>query len=178
MGFFFSGIFWGSVLILLGISVIVRIMFHIHIPLARIIFALILIYFGVRVLVGGSWCKWNGNNGSTVLFNEVKTELSHDSTEYNIIFGKGVVNLADVSLAEKGKRVKVNTIFGAGEIRVSPAVPAVIRVNSAFAGARMPDGNIISFGQYVYKTKAYSDTAKALIVDATVVFGGLEITER
>ena len=178
MGFFFSGIFWGSILILLGLSVIVRIVFHIHVPLVRIVFALVLIYFGIRVLVGGSWCKWSGSNGSTVLFSEVKTELSHNSTEYNIIFGKGVVNLADASFAEKGKRVKVNTIFGASEIRVSPAVPALVRVSSAFAGARMPDGNIISFGQYVYKTKAYSDTAKALVVDATVVFGGLEITER
>jgi predicted membrane protein len=177
MGFFFSGIFWGSILILLGISVIVRIVFNIHIPLVRIAFALVLIYLGIRVLVGDSWCRWSGTGG-TAVFSEVKTEISGDSGDHTIIFGKGVVSLTDTSLAEKGKRVRVNTIFGSGEIHVSPSVPAVIRVTAAFGGARMPDGNIISFGEYVYRTKAYSDAAKAIKVDATVVFGGLEIIER
>jgi predicted membrane protein len=177
MGFFFSGIFWGSILILLGISVIVRIVFNIHLPLVRIVFAFVLIYFGVRILVGGAWCKC-GTNSGTILFNEVKTELSGNSGDYNIVFGKGVVNLTDTSLAEKGKSVKINTIFGAGEIRVNPSVPAIVKVTAAFSGARMPDGNIISFGEYVYKTKAFSDPAKAIKVDATVVFGGLEIIEK
>jgi hypothetical protein len=178
MGFFFSGIFWGSILILLGLSVIVRIAFNIHIPLMRIIFALILIYFGVRVLVGGSWCRWGCGNSNTVLFSETKTEFSKDLSEYNIVFGKGVIGLSDPSLAEKNRKIKVNTVFGAAELRINPAVPALVRVTSAFAGARMPDGNTISFGDYVYKTKSYSDTAPSLRVDATVVFGGLEIKDH
>jgi|WetSurMetagenome_2_1015567.scaffolds.fasta_scaffold00046_49 predicted membrane protein len=177
MGFLFSGIFWGSVLILLGISVIIRIVFNVHVPLLRIMFALVLIYLGIRVLVGGAWCRWEGKNG-TVMFSDVKTELVGDSSEYNIIFGKGVIGLNDSALAEKGKKIKVNTIFGAGELRVDPSVPAIIKVTAAFGGARMPDGNMISFGEYVYKTKAFSDSAKAIRVDAAVVFGGLEIIER
>jgi hypothetical protein len=177
MGFLFSGIFWGSILILLGLSVIIRITFNIHIPLARIIFALILIYFGLRVLMGGSWCRPNCT-GNTVLFSEVKTELSKDSNDYNVIFGKGSISFNDTSLAADNRKIKVNTIFGAGEITINPDVPAVIRVSSAFAGAKMPDGNIISFGEYVYKTKSYSDKAPSLRIHATVVFGGLEINEK
>jgi hypothetical protein len=42
----------------------------------------------------------------------------------------------------------------------------------------MPDGTIISFGEYTYKTKSFSESAPALRIDATVVFGGLEITEK
>jgi len=178
MGFLFSGIFWGSILILLGLSVIVRIVFNVHVPLVRIVFALVIIYLGVRVLMGGSWNKCGSNGASTVVFSDAKTELSKDSTEYNIIFGKGVVKLDSAALAEKNKKVKINTIFGATEIIVSSNVPAIIRVTSAFSGAKMPDGNVISFGEYVYKTKAVSDLAKALHVDASVVFGGLEIREQ
>jgi predicted membrane protein len=178
MGFLFSGIFWGSILVLLGLSVIVRIVFNIHVPLVRIVFALVIIYLGVRVLVGGTWNRCGGPNASTVVFSDVKTELPKDSTEYNIIFGKGVVKLDSAALAEKNKKVKINTVFGATEIVVSSNIPAIIRVTSAFSGARMPDGNIISFGEYVYKTKAVSDPAKALHVDASVVFGGLEIREQ
>jgi len=176
MGFLFSGVFWGSMLILLGISVIIRILFNVHIPLFRIIFALILVYFGVKVLVGGSWFKPKYNN--TVLFSEMKADLSSDSNEYNIVFGKGRINLTDTALAGKNKVIKVNTVFGAGEIRIRPDVPAIIRVKSAFAGARLPDGNIVSFGEYVYKTKSYTDSGTAIRVDAAVVFGGLEITDK
>lgn len=177
MGFLFSGIFWGSILILLGVSLIIRIMFNIHVPLFRIIVALILIYFGVRVLVGGSWFRpCCGTN--TVVFSEVKTEMSKDSNDYNIIFGKGSVSFTDSALAAQNRRVRVNAIFGAGEIRINPELPAIVRVNSAFSGARMPDGNIVSFGEYTYKTKAYSEKSPALKIDATVVFGGLEITTQ
>jgi predicted membrane protein len=177
MGFLFSGIFWGSILILLGISVIIRIVFNVHVPLVRIVFALILIYFGIRVLMGGSWCRSTCST-NTVLFSEVKTEFTKDSNEYNIIFGKGSVSFTDSALAAKNRRIKVNTIFGAGEIKINPALPAVIKVSSAFSGAKMPDGAIISFGEYTYKTKAFSENAPALRIDATVVFGALEITEK
>jgi predicted membrane protein len=177
MGFLFSGIFWGSILILLGISVIIRIVFNIHVPLVRIVFALILIYFGVRVLIGGSWCRSTCNT-NTVLFSEVKTEFTKDSNEYNIIFGKGSVSFTDSALAANNRKIKVNTIFSAGEIKINPALPAIITVNSAFAGAKMPDGTIISFGKYIYKTKGFSENSPALRIDATVVFGGLEITEK
>jgi hypothetical protein len=177
MGFLFSGIFWGSILILLGISVIIRIVFNVHVPLVRIVFALILIYFGIQVLVGGTWCR-STCKSNTVLFGEVKTEFTKDSNEYNIIFGKGSVSFTDSALAANNRRIKINTIFGAGEIKINPALPAVIKVSAAFSGAKMPDGAIISFGEYTYKTKSFSETAPFLRIDATVVFGGLEITEK
>jgi predicted membrane protein len=177
MGFIFSGVFWGSILILLGLSVIIRIVFNVHVPLFRIVFALIIIYFGIRILVGGSWCRGNCNS-NTVFFSDTKAEFAKDSKEYNIFFGKGIVDLTDSSLALQKKKIKVTTVFGSGEIRISPEVPAIVRVTSAFAGAKMPDGNIISFGEYIYKTKSYSDKSDHVRIDAKVVFGSLEISER
>jgi predicted membrane protein len=177
MGFFFSGVFWGSILILLGLSVIIRIVFNVHVPLFRVIFALIIIYFGIRVLVGGAWCR-NSCNSNTVFFSDARAELTKDSNDYNIVFGKGVINLSDSSLALQKKKIKVTTVFGSGEIRINPDVPAIIRVNSAFGAAKMPDGNVVSFGEYTYKTKSYSDKSDFVRIDAKVVFGGLEITEH
>ena len=48
MCFLFGGVFWGIVLVLLGLSIIVRIVFNIHFPFFRILFALIIIYFGLK----------------------------------------------------------------------------------------------------------------------------------
>jgi predicted membrane protein len=177
MGFIFSGVFWGSILILLGLSVIFRIVFNVHIPLFRVIFALVIIYFGIRILAGGSWCRGNCSS-NTVFFNEARSDLTGDSKEYNIVFGKGIVDLTDSSLVLQKKRISITTVFGSGEIRVNHDVPAIVRVTSAFSGARMPDGNMISFGEYVYKTKSYSDKSDFVRIDAKVVFGSLEISER
>lgn len=53
-----------------------------------------------------------------------------------------------------------------------------IKVDAAFASAKMPDGNRISFGDYTYQTKSLKEGEDYLRVDADVVFGELVIEER
>ncbi len=57
-------------------------------------------------------------------------------------------------------------------------MPAKIIVNSVFAGARMPDGNTIAFGQYTYKSDSLKEDTSFLQVQANVVFGGLQIINK
>lgn len=171
---FCSGMFWGVLLILLGISIILKVLFNITIPIFRIAFALLLIYLGVKILTGGFGIERKKN---TVLFNDSKIEYTESSDEYNVLFGKGVVNLSNVSLEKKTVEVKVNTVFAEGTIRINPALPTKILVNSAFAGARMPDGNVISFGNYTYKTKSFKENENYLKIEANVVFGSLKVVE-
>ncbi len=172
---FCSGMFWGVLLILLGISIILKILFNITIPVFRIAFALLLIYLGVKILTGGFGI---GRKKNTVLFNDSKIEYTESSDEYNVLFGKGVVNLSTVSLEKKTVEVKVNTVFAEGTIKINPALPTKILVNSAFAGARMPDGNVISFGNYTYKTKSFKENENYLKIETNVVFGSLKVVEQ
>ncbi len=48
MGFLFSDIFWGIVLILTGVSIILQLVFKINIPVFPIVIAFLLIYAGIR----------------------------------------------------------------------------------------------------------------------------------
>jgi predicted membrane protein len=175
MCFLFSGGFWGIVLVLFGLSIIVKVAFNIHFPFFRILVALIIIYFGLRVLMGGTCIRTHRN---TVLFNESHVTATDAKNDYNILFGKGTIDLTSPELAAKSSRVRVNTVFGSGTIKINPDVPTLIEINSAFAGSRLPDGNAIAFGKYVYKNKSYGDTVKNLKVDASVVFGSLDIIEK
>ncbi len=52
MSFLTSGLFWGFILVLLGLSIIVRILFNIDVPVFKVVFGLILIYLGFQVLFG------------------------------------------------------------------------------------------------------------------------------
>ena len=171
MDFLFSGVFWGVVLIILGLSVIVNMVFHIHIPVFRILFALLIIYVGLKVLTGGGFHPFKPDK-NTIMFGEttVKELLLK---EYNVIFGKGNFDLSKASPSET--TAELNTIFGASEVMIPSAFPVKIVVDSVFAGAQLPDGGTVSFGSSTYKTPGYDESKPHLSLKASVIFGGLQV---
>jgi len=173
MDFLFSGVFWGVVLIILGLSVIINMIFHVHIPVFRILFALLIIYVGIRVLTGGGFHPFKPDK-NTIMFGETTVnELL--LKQYNVIFGKGNFDLSKAKAADG--TVTINTIFAASEIVLPPGVPAKLAVDSAFAGAQLPDGNTVSFGSSVWKTAGFDESKPHISLKISVVFGGLQVRQ-
>ena len=173
MGFLFSGVFWGVVLIVLGLSVIINMVFHIHIPLFRILFALLVIYVGIRILAGGGFHPFMPDK-NTVMFGETTVnELL--LKQYNVIFGKGNFDLTKAKPVEG--TVELNTIFGAVEVVLPAGVPAKVAADAVFAGAQLPDGSTVSFGSSVWKTPGYDESKPHISIKASVVFGGLAVRQ-
>lgn len=175
MCFLWSGIFWGIILVLIGLSVIINIIFHVHIPIVRIIFALILIYLGIQVLTGGSWCRGKSNR---VFFKEEITAIGTDRNDYSIIFGKGTIDLTNIPAETLKKNYKIATAFGSSIVIIPSEIPIILRVSSAFGGVNLPNGSTISFGEYIYKNKAYKEQSDAIKVKIDVVFGGCSVVEK
>jgi predicted membrane protein len=175
MGFIFSGVFWGVIIVILGLSIIVNVLFGVRIPIVRILFAIFLIWLGITLLTGGSF--WSKNKHAAI-FEEKKIDTISPSGKYDIVFGKGVIDLSNIVLKDEVYKVEVNTVFGSGTIEISKEMPAKVVVNSVFAGASMPDGNTIAFGQYTYKSDSLKDNKNYLLVNASVVFGGLQIESK
>lgn len=171
MDFLFSGVFWGVILIILGLSVIINMVFHIHIPVFRILFALLIIYLGLKILTGGGFHPFKPDK-NTIMFGET-TVRELVLKEYNVIFGKGNFDLSKAAPADG--TVELNTIFGASEVVLPPGVPLKIAVDSVFAGAQLPDGGTVSFGSSTYKTPGYDESKPHISLKASVVFGGLQI---
>lgn len=175
MGFLFSGLVWGSFFILLGLAVILKYTLNIDIPVIRLFFAFFLIYLGVQVLLGGfrkTACAPN------VVFDQRKVEASGKEGQYNVIFGKGVVDLTGVDFKDKDITVEANTIFGSSTVKINSDMPTLVKANAAFGNAKMPDGNAAAVGTYVYKNKTYQEGKPCLTVNANVVFGEVEVTEQ
>lgn len=169
MNFLFSGTFWGVVLILLGISAILR-TFNINIPFGRFFFGLFIIYLGLIILTGGNIFKHSQQN---IIFNELDIKITDTiNDEYNIIFGSGVIDLTEIS-PEKAKSVEINTIFGSSEILINPNIPVIIKASSVFGKVSLPNGNSISFGDYKYTSD--NKDSEPIIVEVNVVFGSTEV---
>ena len=52
MRFLSSGIFWGFIIILFGIVILIKTVFHINIPFFRILIGILIILFGISFIVG------------------------------------------------------------------------------------------------------------------------------
>jgi len=159
------GVFWGIVLVIIGLSIIFRVIFNVN--LFRVLIAVLLILLGIKVLVGNKGIFNFSSVKNDVIFSEKSYSGSpNDRTEYNVMFGKSVFDFRNIDFKdEKPVRLKINTIFGAAEIKV----------DAAFAGAKMPNGNTVAFGSSQYVSDTYDASSKYLFIDANVVFGGLEV---
>ncbi len=167
-----DGIFWGVLLIVVGVWFILRRFLPVHIPVVRLIIAVLFVYVGIRVLVRGPF----SGSGPTGVFSESHQRYTPGwDRDYNIIFSRGDVDLSDVSVGASGVHTQVNVVFGSGVLRVNPALPVRIDMSAAFGTVEAPDGRAVSFGDTVYTSGSYRDGAPALVVHATAVFGRLVI---
>ncbi len=175
MGFIFSGLFWGIILVIFGLTVIVKAVFNIDIPVFRIIFAVVLIYFGVKILVGN---RTRISHGNSIIFDKAKITSVKGENEYNIIFGSGDIDLTDIELTEDKHFAEVNVVFGSGKIFIDKDIPVIIKATSVFADCQLPKGNSGFFGERIYKSDSYSRDDPALTLEVTVVFGNANIIAR
>ena len=166
-------IFLGVLLVLFGISLIVKVVFNIDMPVVRVVIALFLIYLGVRLFIGKDFgLISHHDNENTIVFGHRTIDKIEDDTEYNVVFGKGVFDLRNVYPADSQKIfIRLNTVFGSSDILYNDTIPLSIKSTSAFGGTKLPSGNTEAFGTYEFNT----DTAgrEPLVrIETNTVFGG------
>jgi hypothetical protein len=167
-----DGIFWGVLLIALGVWFLVRRYIPVHIPVIRIIVAVLLVYVCIRVLVHGPFV----HDRNTMVFDRSTVQFSPDhGRDYNVIFSTVTVDLSEVALSGAPVRTEVNVVFGNATLRLNSAMPVRVTMSSAFGTVEAPNGRSVAFGDTVYTTASYKDGAPALEVHATAVFGRLVI---
>jgi hypothetical protein len=170
MGFLASGVFWGSMLVLWGISLILSTVFHIHIPFFRIAFALVVIWIGVRMLTGGSGiCKTD----RTVVFSETDFPAGKTQKQYEVVFGRGSVDLTGADSAKSP--IGVNVVFGHATVKVDPKQAVRIVASTAFGDVRLPDGGTAAMGTSTWESKSAKGRDKVLEVRLNAVFGSIEV---
>ena len=174
MAFFCGGIFWGCVFMLLGLSIILKAVFHVNLPIFRIIIAGIFIFMGIRMLMGPSWsCRMPGM--PTTMFAENRINAGSAQGHQEVLFGRALIDATQGTAP-----LSANTVFGSTLITISKTVPTEIRVESAFGRAGLPDGSAITFGSLTWLNTAAKSAPAGSVkrIDVHVVFGECTIVER
>jgi hypothetical protein len=171
MNFIWSGLFWGIILVLFGFSVILKSILNIDIPIFKIVFALILIYLGVKILTGTSQ---KGKN--ILIFNRSGFQKNVSNNEYNVIFSSGEIDLRDIEDIQGNVSKEVNIVFGSGRLYLPKNIPVVVKVETVFGESRLPDGKTDFFGEYNYK-RGGGPGENTLFLEVNVVFGSLLVED-
>lgn len=174
MGFMFSGLFWGILLIVVGLIIIVKMIFKIDIPVGRILFSFFFIYLGISILIGGFGHK----SQKRIMFDEQEIDvcdykINDDDNEYSVVFGKGNINLANIDINETTK-IGINVTMGEAVVLIDSDMPIKIRASAAFGSVRLPDGNEVNFGHEIFTTPSYDREKDCIKIKVNVAFGAIK----
>ncbi|NIA23612.1 MAG: hypothetical protein GWP03_05595 [Proteobacteria bacterium] len=170
--YFSSGIFWGIVFILIGILFLIRNYTNIYIPIFRTIFGLLIIYWGLTILFGGS----ARHSKSSAVFSENTVNVDSTESHYGAVFGKSTINFTDSTLTEI-KQIDMEIVFGEGILRINKNIPVKLKIDGAFSSISTPYGTQPFLGSSVSTNKLFDKSKPYLFIKTDVVFGSLKIEE-
>jgi hypothetical protein len=185
----------GSFFLLAGISIFINIIFGINIPFGRIFWGLVLLYLGIMLITGTSRCRMGHNCGSKyrgsamsysnwagsadISFDVAAAAQSDTHPDFSTVMGSTDLDLSQIKPETLPANriplsIDISTVFGKTIVKISKDTPVRIDVRSAFAGTELPDHTNISFGSHTYVSHQ-GTTVAPLHISTSTVFGGLEI---
>lgn len=164
MNFLFSNAFWGVLLILWGLSLVLKAFFpSIRFPIATIFISICIIVFGFQLLIGGFGSNRSRNHKR--MSHGYTERISEEfSEELNVVFSTDSIRLNKVDVSTQDRYVDVNAVFGRAIIYVSSTTPVRIEADAVF-GKIYKDSRL----------KWASGNETALIINADAVFGSVDI---
>ncbi|MCB5258453.1 MAG: hypothetical protein WC179_04415 [Candidatus Cloacimonadaceae bacterium] len=107
MNILFGHLFWGILVILIGVSLILK-GFNISFPIFKIFIAIIIILLGVKLLIGG----WGSTKKKDI---NVRTYTSTEN-EYNAIFAAQKLDLTNIE--PDASPLEINAVFGSLQVEL------------------------------------------------------------
>lgn len=179
MDFMFTKLFWGVLIMLLGLYVILNSVFKIQFPLFKVILACFLIFIGFRML----FSIFNGNTATSkleghALFSDSQQKVAElvDNSKYETIFGSQKIDLRESTFATTKSQISFSCFFGSQVVKLPKKANIRVKASAVFGSVNLPNGGKVSFGDYTY-TNAKNELAPTLEIDADCVFGNITFVQ-
>ena len=172
MRFLSSGIFWGFIVILFGVGILLKSVFHVNIPFFKILIGIIVILFGVSIIFNAI----NSTRRNNTVFREYNFNSGTIEKEYNIVFSKAAMDISNFDFSNyNGEFIKINSVFSSSEIYLSRNFEYEIRADSVFGVVRLPNGESVSFGNIARLENAENSELKRINLHVSSVFSETKI---
>ncbi len=101
------------------------------------------------------------------------------SDTYNVFFGVGENDFTGLPVGNGNTFIETNTMFAKSNIYIKGDAPVRVLIYPTLGVVTLPNGlKFIPFFKNVYKTKAYSDSEKAITIKVNITLGAVSIIER
>ncbi len=166
MKFLFSFQFIAALfLILWGVSLLLNIIFKIHLPLGRIFFGSLLILAGIGLIFFTP--AFYKKSVSTTSYNK-------DFEETNFVFGKAMIDFSKISAIDSsGGTKKINVVFSQADIIIDDN-EYNIDIDAAFASVNTPEFSL-SFGNRSLILKSIKNDKIVYNIKISAVFSNVNI---
>jgi len=173
-----GGLFWGVFILLLGVSLIIKVVFNVEFPVFKILIGVFFILIGLKFLFGRVLIPEGKLGPHDTMFNERVYERPEKGKEYRVMFGSGIYDFTDVDLSEGDFRAEVKTVFGGSVIKIRRDMPVKIDADGVFSGVELPDGSTVVFGSSTYTSDSYNADSASLRIKLDCVFGGSQVIRK
>ena len=164
MNFLFSGPFWGILLILWGLSLVLKSFFPaLKFSFVAVFVSICLIVFGIQLLML-IFCRKGSSSHHRAKSTVSENYQGGNINDLSVVFSTDSLNLKTIEITDADRFVEVNAIFGKAIVYVSKDTPLRLDSNSVFG--RVHKDSRIRIAQ---------ESENALIIEANAVFGSVDI---
>jgi predicted membrane protein len=172
------GFVFGAVVLVIGASVLIEVLFGIHFPLVPLVIGIALAIWGSRMMIHAlaRRDRYEPSGEAWLADREFAPAgaLERDA-RYDVVFGRGLVDLTHVVEPAGDVTVAVGTVFGTTVVKVDPAIAYDVEGRSMFGEIRMPDRTMAAMGNVSYHKP--SDHPPRLHLRLHTVFGACQVIE-
>lgn len=163
-GLFFGSLFWGILILLIGLSIILKHAFHIQFPLFRLFLGIIIVLIGLKLLIGPS--------GRSAPRARKYVSTYYSSREFDVIFSSRTIDFTKYQDL-KNLPVEITVVFGNALVIVPDSINLEVTSTTVFGSTIMPDRSYAGFGEdrYVINNNPEAPLHR---IETTTVFGKLE----
>lgn len=171
-----SKLFWGVVIILIGVSIIINHVFKIDFPLFKVIIALLIIWFGFSLLFGSfNFGKVSKGAYSNVFSGqEYAPDRIDGDKEFNAVFGSAKIDLRNTEFTSNDVEIEMNAVFGAIKVFMPKDIEVSVEASSAFGSVKGPGHRQDGLGEQRF-TEGSSATGQRVRIEANAAFGSIQI---
>lgn len=167
---------FGIFLLVAGSVVLLNILFGFNLPLFRIFFGVMLIFWGIK-MVFGNHCRFEGragisksDNENSVVFssgNFSPKSVSELQQKYSTVFGSTVLDLTSLSANEADlsvNEIEINVVFGEMKVLIPENTNIQVESNAVAGSVNLP--------------AAPTNPKKTLNLKVNAVFGAVNIKRK
>ena len=164
-----GSLFWGGLLVVIGLQLLLNALFGLDLPLLRVAFGLVILYWGLGLIFGNHHLfKWSYDwHYKSILYN------AHNSSS-STIFNTQKIDLTTLDYSISRTVSSHQTVFGTTYIDIPYDVPVLINAQATFGTIRLPNNVILRSGAQNFQNYT-GDQEPLLILNVSVVFGTVVI---